>query len=60
MATAQQEKRKDWIRESYIEQQAGVWPKEGKHILAQFDDEDIIVYQAYSKGIGSYAIEHQK
>ena len=41
-------------------EQVGIWPKEGKHILAQYDEESIIVYQAYSPPIASYAIEHQK
>ncbi len=35
------------------------WPKEGRHILAQFDDSSIIVYQAYRPSIGKFAAEHQ-
>lgn len=35
-----------------------VWPKSGRHILAQFDDDTVIVYQAYSPAIGRYAAEH--
>jgi Domain of unknown function (DUF4291) len=31
------------------------WPKSGKHILAQYDDETIVVYQAYSPAIGHLA-----
>jgi hypothetical protein len=34
------------------------WPQTGRHILAQFDDETIIVYQAYRSGIGRFALEH--
>ena len=34
------------------------WPQSGKHILAQFDDESIIVYQAYRPSIGRFAAEH--
>ncbi len=34
------------------------WPAEGKHILAQFDDDTIIVYQAYRREIAEYAIRH--
>lgn len=45
--------------ELYSEQNK-VWPSEGRHILAQFDDETIIVYQAYRPAIGRYAIENQK
>ena len=35
-----------------------MWPKEGRHILAQFDDDTVIVYQAYRPSIGRYAAEH--
>lgn len=48
--------------ESYQAQQAR-WPANGRHILAQFDEETVIVYQAYrpsllkkSVGIGLYKI----
>jgi hypothetical protein len=40
----------------YAEQIKG-WPQTGQHILAQFDDETIIVYQAYRPSIGRFAIE---
>ncbi len=43
--------------EPYIEQ-VKVWPQSGRHILAQYDDESIIVYQAYRPSIGRYAVEH--
>ncbi|HVG44203.1 MAG TPA: DUF4291 domain-containing protein [Longimicrobium sp.] len=43
--------------EPYSEQ-VEVWPKEGRHILAQYDDDTIIVYQAYRPTIGRYAAEH--
>jgi len=36
------------------------WPKEGRHILAHFDDTSIIVYQAYRHSIGRFAVEHGK
>jgi hypothetical protein len=39
-------------------EQVKVWPREGRHILAQFDAETIIVYQAYPSAIGRYAAEH--
>ena len=41
----------------YCEQLA-TWPDSGCHILAQYDDETIVVYQAYSANIGQYALEH--
>jgi hypothetical protein len=43
--------------QSWSEQQA-YWPSEGRHILAQFDDDSIVVYQAYNPAIGHHAAEH--
>lgn len=45
------------LTEPYSEQ-VKVWPREGRHILAQYDDETVIVYQAYRLATGRYAIEH--
>jgi hypothetical protein len=45
------------ITEPYSEQ-VRIWPKAGRHILAQFDDDTVIVYQAYNHGIGRSAAEH--
>ena len=42
------------VTEPYKDQVAA-WPKEGRHILAQFDDHTIIVYQAYRTDIGRFA-----
>ncbi|HYM61010.1 MAG TPA: DUF4291 domain-containing protein [Thermoanaerobaculia bacterium] len=36
------------------------WPATGRHILAQFTDEHVVVYQAYRPTIASYAIAHQR
>jgi hypothetical protein len=47
------------VTENYAEQ-ARAWPKAGRHILAQYDDSTIIVYQAYRAAIGRYAAEHGK
>lgn len=41
----------------YLEQRAR-WPSAGRHILAHYDDDTIIVYQAYAPEIASYALEH--
>jgi hypothetical protein len=43
--------------EPYCEQ-VKVWPKGGRHILAQYDEETIIVYQAYRPSIGRFAAQH--
>lgn len=34
------------------------WPARGRHILAQFDADSIVVYQAYRPAIGRFAAEH--
>jgi hypothetical protein len=34
------------------------WPREGKHILAHFDEESVVVYQAYRPAIGRFAATH--
>lgn len=43
--------------EPYLTQSAR-WPAAGRHILAQFDDSTVVVYQAYRPEIGSYAAAH--
>jgi hypothetical protein len=43
--------------EQFLDQQAR-WPTAGRHILACFDEETIVVYQAYSHAIGDYASQH--
>ncbi|MBL3658513.1 DUF4291 domain-containing protein [Fulvivirga sediminis] len=35
-------------------------PKQGQHIIASYDDEGIIVYQAFRPSIAAYAVEHQR
>lgn len=35
------------------------WPQSGYHIMAQYDDEKIIVYQSYRPEIGSFAVKNQ-
>lgn len=36
------------------------WPASGRHILAQFDSETVVVYQAYRHAIGRFATQHQR
>src|SRR5437764_11383985 len=45
------------ITERYLDQEDR-WPQSGRHILAQFDEESVIVYQAYRPAIGHFAAEH--
>lgn len=38
--------------------QSPQWPAEGRHILAHFDEQTIVVYQAYRASIAQYAVAH--
>ena len=46
------------VLEPYVEQLTH-WPSTGRHILAQFDDESVVVYQAYRPEIGLYAAQRE-
>jgi hypothetical protein len=46
------------VTESYVTQRQR-WPREGQHILAQYDDTSVVVYQAYRPAIAAFAVEHQ-
>lgn len=35
------------------------WPNTGRHIMAQYDDEKVIVYQSYRAEIGEFAYKNQ-
>src|SRR5262245_54086075 len=41
-------------------EQARRWPAAGRHILAQFDAESVVVYQAYRPAIGLFATQNQR
>lgn len=41
-------------------EQVRQWPSSGRHILAQFDAETVVVYQAYRPEIGKFAVEQGK
>jgi hypothetical protein len=45
------------VLENYETQNAR-WPTSGRHVLAQYDDETVVVYQAYRPSIGRFAAEH--
>lgn len=40
--------------EPYLKQKE-IWPSEGRHILAHFDETSVVVYQAYRPAIGHFA-----
>ncbi len=46
------------LRLESFQAQAARWPAKGRHVLAQFDDESVVVYQAYRPAIGQFAAEH--
>jgi len=35
------------------------WPRTGSHILASYDNNTIVVYQAFNDEIADYAVQHQ-
>src|SRR5262245_26340211 len=43
--------------ERYLDQVA-TWPSEGRHILAHYDADSIVVYQAYRPSIGHHTVKH--
>jgi hypothetical protein len=43
----------------YLEQ-LSLWPLLGRHILAWYDHESIVVYQAFAADIADYAMAHQR
>lgn len=43
--------------ESYVAQ-AARWPARGRHIMAQYDADSVVVYQAYRPSIGHFAAAH--
>ncbi|MEP0799124.1 DUF4291 domain-containing protein [Funiculus sociatus GB2-A5] len=45
------------LTEHYLTQ-VNHWPKSGCHILAQFDNTSVVVYQAYRPAIGHFAVQH--
>ncbi len=48
----------DAIKLSPYLEQAAQWPQKGQHIMAQYDEQSIIVYQAYKPSIGRFAAAH--
>ena len=39
-------------------QQVKRWPQSGRHILAHYDDDSVVVYQAYRPEIGHFAVKN--
>ncbi|MGB3695594.1 MAG: DUF4291 domain-containing protein [Spirulinaceae cyanobacterium] len=45
------------MTELYLKQ-ISCWPTSGRHIMAQFDENTVVVYQAFNAAIGGFAAEH--
>ncbi len=48
------------LTQSYVEQARHIWPGRGQHVLAQFDDDSVVVYQAYKASIAQAAVALQR
>src|SRR6185503_553019 len=46
------------LRLESFQAQSVRWPASGRHVLAQYDDDAVVVYQAYRPSIGRFAAEH--
>lgn len=46
------------LRTESYEAQIARWSRSGRHILAQFDRDSVVVYQAYRSSIGRFAAAH--
>src|SRR5512140_2867372 len=42
----------------FYKNQKDHWPRAGRHILAQYDSQSIVVYQAYRPDIANFAVSH--
>jgi len=54
----QNKKKMKLITKKYTEQ-INEWPNEGYHIMAQYNDNEIVVYQSYRPEIGNFAAKNQ-
>jgi hypothetical protein len=53
-------KNKKQFRTQNYDQQMDIWPTSGKHIMAQYDDYCIVLYQAFNSKIASWVVENQR
>ncbi|WP_298756298.1 DUF4291 domain-containing protein [uncultured Psychroserpens sp.] len=47
------------LKTKLYKEQLKEWPQTGRHIMAQFDEEKVIVYQSYRPEIGHFAAKNQ-
>ncbi len=46
--------------EKWTVQEKQIWPSSGEVILASHDEDSVVVYQAFNRGIAEYAVAHQR
>ena len=46
------------LRLDSYQAQSARWPSAGRHVLAQYDDDTVVVYQAYRPSIGRFTATH--
>jgi len=39
-------------------QQQDLWPRSGRHLMAQFTEDAVLVYQSYNRNIAEWAVAH--
>ena len=49
-----------WETEKYVYQKENHWPPTGKHILAQYNEDTVVVYQAFCPAIAEFAVANQR
>ncbi len=47
------------LKTKLYKEQLKEWPQDGRHIMAQYDEDKVIVYQSYRPEIGHFAVKHQ-
>lgn len=47
------------LKTKSYKEQLNEWPQKGHHIMAQYDENKVIVYQSYRPEIGHFAVKHQ-
>ncbi|WGH75312.1 DUF4291 domain-containing protein [Tenacibaculum tangerinum] len=47
------------LKTTLYKEQLKKWPEKGQHIMAQYDEEKVIVYQSYRPAIGNFAMNNQ-
>lgn len=60
MEEKETEEKKEWRTESYDYQSRQIWPGRGQLILAQYNTDSVVVYQAFPPEIANYGVLHKR